>query len=144
MLRSLLHRGSHASNIALVAMAMILGGEPQNGLHLMLRAMRLSPVYPQWYVMMVGVVHHIFGEHDKAIEIFRQCVAKEPETILHRIWLASSLIEAGLDGEAKRLAAEILAIDPNFTASRWIDGFGADESLTASLLTNLVKAGLPE
>lgn len=135
---------SHASNIALVAMAMILGGEPTNGLHLMLRAMRLSPNYPQWYVMMVGVVHYIFGDHDKAIEIFRQCVAKEPETVLHRIWLASSLIEAGQDGEAKRLAEEILAIEPDFTASSWVDGFGTDESLTASLLANLAKAGLPK
>ncbi len=134
---------NHAGNVAFAAMAMIFGGEPKNGLPLMKRAIRLSPIYPQWYLMMVGVVHHIVGDQDKAIGIFRECVAKEPETTLHKIWLASALIEVEQDEEAKRLGAEILEIDPDFTASSWVDGFSADNYLTNLLLTNLVKAGLP-
>ena len=134
---------NHASNVALAATAMIFGGEPKNGLPLMKRAMRLSPIYPQWYFMMVGVVHHIVGDQDKAIGVFRECVAKEPETTVHRIWLASALIEVARDEEAKLLAAEILEIDPDFTTSGWVDGFGRDEYLANLLLTNLGKAGLP-
>jgi len=109
----------------------------------MKRAMRLSPIYPQWYLMMVGVVHHIVGDQDKAIGIFRECMAKEPETTLHKIWLASALIEVEQDEEAKRLGAKVLEIDPDFTTSSWVDGFSADNYLTNLLLTNLVKAGLP-
>ncbi len=41
------------------------------------------------------------------------------------------------------LAAEGLEIDPDFTASSWVDGFSRDEYLTSLLLTNLDKAGLP-
>lgn len=92
---------------------------------------------------MVGVVHHIAGDQDQAIRIFRECVAKEPETTLHRLWLASALIEAGQDEGAKVLAAEILEIDPDFTSSSWVDGCIADDYLTNLLVTNLVKAGLP-
>jgi len=92
---------------------------------------------------MVGVVHHVGGDQDKAIGIFRECLAKESESSLHRIWLVSALIEAGQDEEAKVLAAEILEIDPDFTSSSWVDGCIADDYLTNLLVTNLVKAGLP-
>lgn len=135
---------SHASNVALVAMAMIFGGEPESGLTLMKRAKRLCPIYPQWYHMMLGVVHHMSGEHDEAAEIFRECLAKEPETSLHRLWLASALIETEQDEEAKLLAAEVLEIEPGFKASSWAEGFRADDYLTNLLLTNLTRAGLPK
>ena len=105
--------------------------------------MRLSPIYPQWYFLMVGVVHHIVGDQDKAVGVFRECVAKEPESNLHRIWLASALIETEQDEEASLLAAEILEIDPDFTTTSWVDSLSADDYLTNLLLTNLVKAGLP-
>ena len=93
--------------------------------------------------MMVGVVHHLVGEQDKAVAIFRECAAKEPGTTLHSIWLVSALIEAGQDEEAWRLATEILDHESDFNASSWVDGFSADDFLTTLLVTNLVKAGLP-
>jgi adenylate cyclase len=134
---------SHASNVALAAMAMIFGGEPKNGLPLMKRAIRLSPIYPQWYLLLVGAVHHINGEQQKAVEIFRECLANESETTLHRIWLASALIATGQDEEAKLLAVEILEIDPDFKTSSWLEAFSRDDALSDLLRTNLGKAGLP-
>jgi adenylate cyclase len=141
--RAVILSPSHAGNVALAAMAMIFGGDPKNGLPLMKRAIRLSPIYPQWYLLMVGAVHHINGAQQKAIEIFRECLANEPETTLHRLWLASALIATGQDEEAKLLAAEIVEIDPDFKTSSWLEAFSRDDALTDLLLTNLGKAGLP-
>jgi adenylate cyclase len=141
--RAVILSPSHAGNVALAAMAMIFGGNPENGLPLMKRAIRLSPIYPQWYLLLVGAVHHINGAQQKAIEIFRECLANEPETTLHRLWLASALIATGQDEEAKLLAAEIVEIDPDFKTSSWLEAFSRDDALTDLLLTNLGKAGLP-
>ena len=135
---------NHAGNLALAAMAMIFGGQPENGLPLIKRAMRLSPIYPQWYFMMVGAVHHILGDQEQAIEVFRECLEKEPETTLHRLWLASALVAAGKDDEARLLAHEILEIDPDFSTSHWVDSFVADDALAELLSRNLRKANLPK
>lgn len=134
---------NHANNVAFEAMARIFGAEPKKGLTVMKRAIRLSPIYPTWYLMMVGAAHHILGAQDKAIEIFRECMAQEPESSVHRIWLVSSLIDIGKNEEASTIVAEILEIDPDFTVNSWVDGFSVDEHLTNLLVTNLVKAGLP-
>jgi adenylate cyclase len=134
---------NNAGNVALAAMVMIFGGEPKKGLPLVKRAMRLSPVYPQWFYLMMGIVHHIVGDHHRAIGVFRECVAKEPETTVHRIWLASALVETGQGEEAEHLAAEILEIDPDFKTSRWLASLSADDHLVNRLSSNLVEAGLP-
>jgi TolB-like protein/Tfp pilus assembly protein PilF len=134
---------NNAGNVALAAMVMIFGGEPKNGLPLVKRAMRLSPVYPQWFYLMVGIVHHIVGDHHRALGVFRECVAKEPETTVHRIWLTSALVETGQGEEAEHLAAEILEIDPDFKTSRWLARLSADDHLVNRLSSNLVEAGLP-
>lgn len=134
---------NHANNVAVAGMSLIFGGEPLDGLPLMKRAMRLSPIYPQWYLLMVGAVYHLVGEQEKAIGIFRDCMAEEPETSVHRLWLASALIGMGQHEEAKRLAAEVLDIEPDFSVSSWLAGFSADDRLTSLLSRNLGQAGLP-
>ena len=135
---------NHAGNVALAGLAMISGGEQKSGVVLMKRAIRLSPIHPQWYLSVIGAVHHSDGEQDEAIRIFRECVAKEPNTTVHKVWLVSALIEAGELEKAKSLAAEVLEIEPDFSATSWVEGcFEANQNITNLLITNLPKAGLP-
>lgn len=134
---------NHSGTVAMAGMAMICGGKPKDGLNLMKRAIRLCPMCPQWYLLMTGAAHHIIGDQGKAITIFRECVKEKPGSTVHKLWLTSALVETGYHEEIKKLVAEILEIDPDFTVSNWIDGFSADEHLTNLLLTNLGKAGLP-
>lgn len=135
---------NNASNVAIVGMSIAFGGKPRESLPLMQRAVRLSPIYPQWYKLIIGVVHHALGDQEKAIDIFRECAANEPETPLHKLWLVSALNEAGHSEEAKVLAAVVREMEPDFSIRDWIRSFTKDSDLTAILTKNLSEAGLSD
>jgi adenylate cyclase len=134
---------NHASTLALAGLTMIFSGDPDGGLSMMNRAIRLSPIHPVWYQTMIGVVQHLAGDHAKAIEIFRTCVAEEPESLVHRIWLVSALVEVGDTEKVKEHVTFILETEPGFSSAENVNSFSNYDDLTNKILKNLSMAGLP-
>jgi tetratricopeptide (TPR) repeat protein len=105
------------------------------------RAMRLNPNYPEWYLIPLGYAAYHGHEYDEAIHALRQMVNP---TLEAHLYLALSLAELGRDHEAAASAADLMRLDPDFSAERQIhnDVF-LDAAVIEHFLGSIKKAGLP-
>jgi TolB-like protein/Tfp pilus assembly protein PilF len=109
------------------------------------RAIRLNPFGPPnfWHHMAIG--YSQTGQYDKAIAALKSALQREPKDVLAYTILTSTYIYAGREEEGRAMAAEVLKIDPNFSAERaaaaipWKDPSKNERGLAA-----LRKAGLPD
>ena len=88
-------------------------------------------------------VNYIAGRTEKAVELWEQIRASNPDMILARIPLAVLYESEGRHEEARALAQEILHVNPDLTAESAADltlGWGFDKDDT---IDNLRRAGLP-
>ena len=68
-----------------------------------------------------------------------------PHTIQGRVILASSLVRAGWTAEAKRIGAEILSENEDFSLTRFSEQqVFRDEAVVERIVSDLGDAGLPE
>ncbi len=108
--------------------------------------MRLSPVYPTWYLGRLGDAYRLAGRHEEAIAAFEKVICREPDDVFNgRVRLVVSLIDVERDEESRALATEILRINPKFTVARYMKSrLYKDPSVRKQMREALVKAGLPE
>jgi TolB-like protein len=136
---------SHAFLLAISACILRAAGKTEVALRRILRAIRLCPMFPSWYLMVLGSLHIFNQDNSGAVKILREAVSREPDSILSRIWLISAQVESGLIDDSKKTASDALRIEPEFSSLKWIRSVGFQDSETLSrLLSNLTKAGLPE
>ena len=136
---------SHAFLLAISACILRAAGKTEVALRRILRAIRLCPMFPPWYLMVLGSLHIFNQDISGAVKILHEAVNREPDSTLSRIWLISAQVESGLINESEKTASDVLRIEPEFSSLKWIRGVGFQDSATLSrLLSNLAKAGLPE
>ena len=137
---------SHADAYGLWAYALNGSNKPKEAIQRMKRAMRLCPIYPAWYLLVLGDSYRLMGENDLALSALREAIKLEPDSALTSVFLAGFLAEVGLINEAKATVDKVLSIDPTFTSTRGMAGicFYKDPALNEKALVNLRKAGLPD
>lgn len=105
-------------------------------------AMHRNPHYPSFYGSTLARIHYLEGADDAALNVLNML---NTFTIIDHVVLAGSYAQLGRPDEARRHAAEILAIDPDFRLSDYVASVGyrrdADRERVAD---GLRKAGLPE
>ncbi len=107
------------------------------------RAIRLNPFGPPNFWHHMAIAYGQTGQYDKAIAALKRALQREPKDVLAYIILTGTYMNAGREEEARAAAAEILKIDPNFSAERmaaiipWKDPAKNERGLAA-----LRKAGL--
>jgi DNA-binding SARP family transcriptional activator/TolB-like protein len=115
-------------------------GRIENGISHFREAMRLNPYHPDWYWTTLGRVLYSAERYDDAIEAYKRKAS--PQTwVLSRI--AASYAQLGRMDEARKLVAEILRAEPEFSIlkhsnANW--GGGDVEHFREGMR----KAGLPE
>ncbi len=113
----------HAPNVALYTVALGRAGNYQAALQQIKRAIRLSPIYPAWYLHVLGSCGFAVGEDEQAVSAYRACLeATDPESAfvpIVRVWLAICLASAGHGAEARKVSAEVLRLDPSFRIDDW-------------------------
>ena len=82
------------------------------------------------------------GRFEEAIVAGKKALRQNPSHSGIYRCLASAFAHLGRDAEARKAAASLLQIDPNFTVSAWIARGG--QSNAKLLIEGLRKAGLPE
>ncbi|MDJ0624277.1 MAG: adenylate/guanylate cyclase domain-containing protein [Desulfocapsaceae bacterium] len=108
-------------------------------------AMRLSPVYPAWYYYHLGLAYHLTGQHEKAIETLKKAVERTPDSIYPHPRLAMIYSDLGRMQEAKKAAAEVLRVNPQFTVEGWAKANPfKDPAIVEHRKELLRKAGLPD
>ena len=137
---------NHAENLAIAAAVLNKSGQPERSFELIKRAMRLCPIYPGWYLYVLATACRLLHRNESAVSSFEEAIKRNPENhpSLH-VGLASTLGELGRMEDAKRTAAAILRLEPNFSIKKYIGRLSyRDPAELTRFEDGLRKAGLPE
>jgi adenylate cyclase len=142
--RSVALNPNHADNAANLACSCAVGGRPEEAVTLMRKAIRLSPVYPNWYLQILGFSHYQRGELDEAEAALRSALKRDPAYTEARIVLAAALHARGRPAEARAEAAEVLRHDPKFRLATIQSRLAIvkDQSIVTKLVAQMRELGL--
>jgi TolB-like protein len=119
------------------------GCQPEKAIPVFKKALRLSPIPPNRALQNMGMAYRMAGRYEEAIETLEQLTRREPNQLLAHVCLTATYMEAGREDQAFAEAAEVLRIDPNFSAERFIKILPyKNKSELDRYLTALQKAGL--
>jgi TolB-like protein/class 3 adenylate cyclase/Tfp pilus assembly protein PilF len=106
------------------------------------RALRLDPLHPPPTWLGLGIPLYFAGRYAEAAAAFERI---EKHWVESRLMLAVSYAQAGQPGKAAVQAAELLRLEPGFTAEAWVenDFYQPGSSSAARLIEGARKAGLP-
>ncbi len=105
---------NHADNAANLACIYAVGSRPAEAAALMQRAIRLSPIYPTWYLNILGFGHYQTGQYDEAEKALKLALQREPAYADCRLILAAAHHARGRTDEARREAQEVMRLSPEF------------------------------
>ncbi len=107
------------------------------------KAMRLNPHYPANYPFNLGWAYQGTGQVEEALAAYKRAVNLNPDFPGTHLQLADLYSELGQEEEARREAAEILRISPNFSVEEFKQNNAyADRARLERFAVNLRKAGL--
>jgi adenylate cyclase len=93
----------------------LYSGRFDEALALMQRAMRLSPHSPAWYTSDLAAIQNNLGNHEEAIALAEQFIARRPQSPWGHPELLHALARLGRLEEAKRVLDDMLKLDPGFS-----------------------------
>jgi adenylate cyclase len=105
-------------------------------------AIRLNPLPPASYFVILGISYRDSGQYEKAIETCKKALQREPNTQFAYIHMAISYIRLGQEKEARAAAAEILRINPKFSLERYAKMLPFPQPVADRVIEDLRKAGL--
>jgi len=142
--RSVALSPNHADNAANLACSLVLSGRPADAVTHMRKAMRLSPVYPTWYLNILGFSHYLLGQHDEAERALAAALQREPGYADCRLMLAAAHHARGRLDDARREAAAVRTHDPAFKLSSLEARLSIvkDHGLLAAFIALLRELGL--
>jgi len=135
---------NNAENTAELALGLMLVGKIDESREVISRAIRLSPIYPAWYLMIVGLCELLSDDTETAISTLHSAVAKEPESNWSRVYLVSALVDSGRIDEAQHLARTVISLELDYSVAQWHGARFKDPDIRAKTIENLRRAGLPE
>ena len=136
---------NHAENLATTAATLNKVGQPERALELIRRAMRLCPVYPAWYLFVLGTACRLLDRKESAIEAFNAALERNADQLSIQVGLASTLGELGREEDAKKTVSEILRLKPDFSSKAYSEELSYNDPAELARFENgLREAGLPE
>ena len=124
-----------------LAEALVYIGRVNEALVHIERAMRLNPIYPEWYLWTQGIVLYHAGRYEQALAALLK--GGNPANLSRR-HLAATLVRLGRVADARRVAAQFLQDDPDYTLAREKLWPYQKEDMREALVTDLRQAGLPD
>jgi tetratricopeptide (TPR) repeat protein len=108
------------------------------------KSLRLSPIPVTGGVLLrLGGAYRWDNRHEEAIAAFKRLLHYYPDHVPGHAYLAATYANTSRDAEAHAEAAEVLKIDPNFSAERFVKAFSIrNPKILDQMLNDLRKAGL--
>lgn len=110
------------------------------------RALALSGLHPlRYYFATLAAAGYLAdGQHQRAIDLCTESMRlNRSHTPTHRV-LAISLVSAGRSAEAQQVVADMLALQPGYTAARYLDGYPGGPAPHAQVYAQALReAGVP-
>jgi adenylate cyclase len=94
-------------------------GRPEEAGKLIKKAMRLNPMYPVWYLWVLGQSHFLKREHEEAINIFSEILHRNPNFLPAHPYLAAIYHELGRKEEARLQAEKLVEKSPQTSLDAW-------------------------
>ena len=111
---------NHAFVLGMAAVVYRSRGRWADSRRYVLRAIRMSPCYAAWYLMVLGSLYFLERNYPAAIRILSEAAMREPESNLSRIWLLQPLVESGDLSAGRREMKAVREIDPEFDIETWV------------------------
>jgi adenylate cyclase len=116
-------------------------GRPEEGIEWIKEAMRRNPYHPERYWNHLGRAYFVARNYAEAIEAFSRITNRDHT---HHAFLAASYAQLGDDDAAAAAAKDVMRLDPEFSAGRFIETqHYKNEEDRAHHRESLLKAGLP-
>jgi tetratricopeptide (TPR) repeat protein len=116
---------------------------PREAIDSYLKAMRLSPYYPAWYVWKLGSAYFAVREYENALIPLKEALNRNPKFKRARLALAATYAQLDRIEEAGRQVEELLADHPDASIRQELQLDTSDEE-REHWLEGLRRAGLPE
>jgi tetratricopeptide (TPR) repeat protein len=135
---------------ALIGLAMLYEGHPEETERHELEALRVSPrdTDANLWVGWMGLAKLYLGAYEDALNLYRRSMDLNPNYPIGRLYLAATLVELGRPDEARAEVKAALALDPNFTLRRFRDAAQSDNPVFLKgrerMIEDMRKAGAPE
>jgi TolB-like protein/Tfp pilus assembly protein PilF len=111
-----------ADSIEQMGYLVALRGRPAEALTWIDRALRLNPIYPDWYDHDRALAYYMLGDYATAAQVIGRIPKLQPWM---RTWLAACQAQMGQSALARRTIAGITAIHPAFSPEAFALGNGA-------------------
>lgn len=135
----------HSFVNAIAAMVHSYCGNPQEATALVRRAIRLAPVHPNWYRILLARSELFAGNPQATVDLLAGWDGYFEGLFAFPAYLIVALMETGHADEAARVASEALAAEPHFTISAWRAPLKMRNAADLARLTDALTAlGLPE
>jgi TolB-like protein/Tfp pilus assembly protein PilF len=119
-------------------------GKPREAIDWYLKAMRLNPYYPAWYIGKLGSAYYATKQYENALIPLKEALNRNPKFKKARLTLAATYAQLDRIEEAEREVEELLATHPDASVKQEIEvGFVSNEE-REHWLEGLRKTGLPE
>jgi class 3 adenylate cyclase/tetratricopeptide (TPR) repeat protein len=129
----------------LLASAQNFCGDSQGAIANAREALQIERIYPPWMINVLAAAYRDDGKVDLSIPAAQEAARLDPEQTEARIILCSDYELKNAHDEARRLASEIVAIDPSFRLSSYAESQPYKNAATRErLIESLRAAGLPE
>jgi adenylate cyclase len=143
MERALELEPNSADVIHAYANILIYTGRGEEAISFFKNAMRLNPKPPNVYLRHLAVALRDTGRYEEATAQLKKAIEREPRDLLSYIVLASTYSMAGLEREAREVAAEVLKINPRFSLEQFAKIHPYKDPVTKDrYIDSLRKAGL--
>ena len=120
-------------------------GRPAEAIAKLNEAIRITPVYPPWYMSLLAAAYRESGQLAQSITAARHGIRLNPTDPEPRLILCSDYVLTGQLQQAREVAQEIVVIDPRFSSARYLAEQPYKEERTLQQLADsLHAAGLPE
>lgn len=107
--------------------------------------MRLNPMTPGWYISWLGDAYRLTGQYEKAVHELKKAIQLQPDDMFSHLHLALCYAKLGRKADAHAEAAEVLRINPKFSAENYAEHTGfKDEASKKVFIDGMRQAGLPE
>ena len=132
-----------ADAYALYGLALNYVSRPEEAIALFKKAIRLNPMPPSYYLIHLARSYRMVGRYEDSIATYKKVLDRIPNNLITHADLAATYSLAGRLDEARVQAAEVLRVQPTFSAERYAKRWPyKDKSETVRLIDALLKAGL--
>jgi adenylate cyclase len=108
-------------------------------------AMRFQPLHPPFFRNVLAMSYLANGLDDRAVETAQKVLEIAPKDVVARLIMASAYIKSKRIDLARKVVAEILELDPQFSVKGFLEKqYYRDKRFVEDLSANLLKAGLPD